>query len=168
MNIGKAWLDYCRNHDMSYKMIRGCAAEGNPDETYLERYHLVKIQKPRWMRAGNEEADTLFGIYLHCFHKSDTDRALHSHPWSYMTLILSHGYWENTARGRFWRKPGTVRFAGPNHEHWVELDKDADGKTISAITLFFVGPRTREWGFRLPQGWTPWREAFKLWKCNAE
>lgn len=33
-------------------------------------------------------------IYLHKFMRSDEDRALHDHPWSFLSIILRGGYFE--------------------------------------------------------------------------
>jgi hypothetical protein len=38
----------------------------------------------------------LGGVKLHQFLRSDDDRDLHDHPWSFVSLILRGGYWEHT------------------------------------------------------------------------
>jgi len=73
---------------------------------------------------------------------------LHDHPWNYFTFILWGGYWEHTPKGKFWRKAGTIRFAGSKSLHRIELEPDVD-----VWTLFFVGPRVREWGFIKKNKW---------------
>lgn len=35
-----------------------------------------------------------FGIYLHHLLRSDYDRALHDHPWPFISIVLRGGYWE--------------------------------------------------------------------------
>lgn len=163
MDIGKWALARCRARKQFWgKLIRGCDAPGGPEEVYLERHFLVKIQKP----GKKTETDTLFGVYLHNFMRSDTDRAPHDHPWWFCSLILSGGYFENTPKGRRWKGPGTIALRRATHIHWVELPRDNEGKEKPAITLFIVGPQVREWGFWLKQGWTAWRETFKLWGCE--
>lgn len=41
-----------------------------------------------------------FGIYVHKFHRSDAEFALHDHPWSFLTLILWGGYVEEFGTGQ--------------------------------------------------------------------
>lgn len=120
-------------------------------QPYLTRYYLVRT---KWL-----------SIFLHIFHTSDEDRALHDHPWNYVTFLLWRGYWEHTPDG----KGGTIRtrkwpltFAcHPSRwRHRVEL---VDGK--KAVTLFFHFRRLREWGYHLKSGW---QRHDKWWKENCE
>ncbi len=106
-------------------------------EPYLTRYYLF-LKDRKWFP---------FNFFLHNFHKGDPDD-LHDHPWSYCTIILKGGYWEHTPKGKFWRKAGTIRFAGSKSLHRIELEPDVD-----VWTLFFVGPRVREWGFIKKNKW---------------
>lgn len=111
----------------------------------LIRYQLVKI---------GEAA----GIYVHHFLRSDYDRALHDHPWGFLSLILRGGYTEvhdQTPDGKqvdVYHEPGTIIFRRPKWRHRVMLAK---GKT--AWTFILVGPRVRKWGFHLDTGWCWWR-----------
>ena len=101
------------------------------NEPYLTRYYLF-LKERKWFP---------FNVFLHNFHRSDPDD-LHDHPWPYCTIILRGGYWEHTPNGRFWRRAGSIRFAGSRSLHRVELDPDRD-----VWTLFIPGPHVREWGF---------------------
>lgn len=56
---------------------------GSDADPYLIRHTLFAC---RWFR-----------IMLHEFRRGDIDRELHDHPWSYVSLILRGGYWEETA-----------------------------------------------------------------------
>jgi len=120
---------------------------GDPDDPYLLRWWVI----PRNRR---------FNIYLHCFCRSDDDRALHDHPWRNMSILLSGSYIEHMSGGvqklrkpwrpwAFWRLP--VRRAESAHR--VEL---IDGRRV--WTLFVTGPVCREWGFHCPQGWRHHKE----------
>lgn len=119
---------------------------GGKDDPYLLRWHLI----PR---------NPLFNVYLHCFLRSDDDRALHDHPWLWCSVLLRGGYIEHTiAAGgvhrRDQRLAPSVRFALPTKAHRVEL---IDG--ASAWSLFVTGPRVRQWGFHCPErGWVHWKE----------
>src|SRR6266478_4256458 len=52
---------------------------------YLIRYF---IYKPRTKGRGR--------IYLHHIMRSDYDRAMHDHPWSFKSILLWGGYREHT------------------------------------------------------------------------
>ena len=123
---------------------RGIMAFRQPDfvigEGYLNRWFIV----PR-----NE----LGNVYLHEFCRSDDDRAFHDHPWDSTSLILSGRYIEHTPEGSFMRQAGETHSRVATAMHRIEL---LPGER--AITLFFTGPKLREWGFDCPQGWRHWRD----------
>lgn len=168
MDIGQWLLDRQRRKPFNGRLIRGCDAQGDGDEVYMERYFLFKSR--------------LLSVYLHHFLRSDTDRALHDHPWDFLTIILSGGYWEHTPHPsnpwpvtrRRWHGPGSILFRRATHRHYVELPKVGSWASfapilrpeIPAITLCVVGVKWREWGFILPEGWTAFREAFAKWGCK--
>jgi hypothetical protein len=118
----------------------------------LERYVIIRHPK-------------LFGVFVHKLCRSDHDRALHDHPWGFISLVLKSGYreehfthyrktwageWPETVYRR--NKPGMFLFRPATWRHRVIID----GKP--AWTLVFVGPRRRRWGFWIPQwdGQTTW------------
>lgn len=90
-----------------------------------------------------------FSLYLHHILRSDQDRELHDHPWSFTTLILAGGYVEETRRGDSIRwqlhRPGELLHRPAPWAHRLILDMDRP-----AWTLVFVGPRKRRWGFHTP------------------
>ena len=103
---------------------------------YLIRYYLFLKERKRFP----------FNITLHKVLVSD-EPTLHDHPWSYATLILKGGYWENTPEGRFWRGPGHFRYRSASDLHWLELEKDDEGKETPCWSLFFMGKKATDWGF---------------------
>ncbi len=108
----------------------------DPSRPYLTRWYLIGGPQHRW-----------FTLALHEFHTSDpTD--LHDHPFSYLTLILTGGYREETPEGVFWRKPGHFRFRSARSRHRIQLE----GRE-PVYTLFFMGPRLRNWGFVKNDHW---------------
>jgi len=120
---------------------------GPDDDPYLKRWFII----PR---------NPWFNVYLHHFHRSDDDRALHDHPWINISILLTGSYREHMPAGvvklrhpwrpwAFWRLP--MRW--PTSSHRVEL---IDGKRV--WTLFLTGPKVRKWGFHCPQGWIPYEE----------
>lgn len=117
---------------------------GSTDDPYLLRWWLL----PR---------NPVFNVYLHKFLRSDDDRALHDHPWPFLSIILKGHYWEHRAdrpiSAQSLRTPGSFAFRKPSTAHRVELD---DGQPV--WTLFITGPKVRNWGFVCPQGWRRWEE----------
>lgn len=120
---------------LTYKVILDTCAPTK--EPLMHRY---KIFRSRW---GN--------MYLHKFLRSDYDRAMHDHPWSFISLVLTNGYYEHTASGRRFRPPGSLNIRPAEWLHWVEIEKPA-------WTLVFVRPKRREWGFLSSIGWLPEKE----------
>lgn len=106
-----------------------------------------------------------FAIRLHHILRSDHDRALHDHPWSFVSLILWGGYREvryseTKPRGaddatrfpvaKIWRRPLSIAFRRAEDAHRLELDRPA-------WTLVLMGPKRRPWGFYTNAGWVHWR-----------
>ncbi len=114
----------------------------NTSEPYLVRYYLFLKDRKNFP----------FNVTLHKVLKSD-EETLHDHPWSYATLILKGGYYENTPKGRLWRGPGHFRYRRSEDLHYLELAKDADGNEIPCWSLFFMGRKATDWGFRVKGNW---------------
>ncbi len=137
---------------------------GGQDDPYLLRWWLTPWSrlyrdvrdedKNRWQKFVSK----LPGAYVHCFMRSDDDRALHCHPWANLSILLDGEYTEHTIaaggvnhkqvlRAGDWRFRWTGKLA-----HRVELHAGA------CWTLFITGPRYREWGFHCPDaGWIHWK-----------
>ena len=100
-----------------------------------------------------------FGVFFHTFHRSDHDRALHDHPWPFVTVILKNGYYEEHDQTDDGHKlteyqiSGSILYRPALWRHRVILDQ---GKP--SYSLVFVGPRIRHWGFHTPNGWCWWRQ----------
>src|SRR2546430_15350386 len=84
-----------------------------------------------------------FGLFLHTLHRSDYDRALHDHPWGFISIILKNGYSEMTPKGVLTHFAGSVLFRPAEWKHCVIIDDPE----YPSWNLVFVGPRTRKWGF---------------------
>lgn len=140
------------------KLLKRCASECrvipdrlDPSKPYLTRWYLVGGRKHKW-----------FTLCLHEFHASDpTD--LHDHPFSYITWILTGGYWEETPGGMFFRKPGHFRFRSSRSQHRIQLDPSKS----AVYTLFFMGPRTRNWGFMHQRQWTDHNTYLDKLTCSS-
>jgi hypothetical protein len=102
-------------------------------------------------------------VFLHRFHRSDGDDALHDHPWPFTSVILWGGYWEHAIgqdgviRKR-WYGPGRVLTRKADWKHRTELPAGRD-----CWTLIFRGMKERSWFFhclagnRLSGKSVPWR-----------
>lgn len=128
-----------------------------------------------------------FKVMLHRIVRSDGDRELHDHPWSFLTIMLRGGYYEETEAPNditysnggptrsAWKPPGTIAWHPAEHRHRVRLRKVWTGEFVNvddaygwhsepvyaereAWTLVIRGPRRREWGFWTDCGWQPWKQ----------
>lgn len=124
----------------------------------------------RWWLWGTREHKTKYRVRLHNIRRSDSDRDLHDHPWSYITIILWGGYWEwaEVSPAEYWRaakrmpawSPGYVaaKWYGPgsivrrdtSHRHRLELKPGR-----RAWTLFITAPKSHDWGFYTKDGFVP-------------
>lgn len=104
---------------------------------YMERWFVI----PR-----NEQQN----VYLHRTLRDDYD-VMHDHPWDSTSLIIAGGYIEQTPEGDYLRQPGDVISRKAHDAHRLTL---IDGEP--SISLFFTGPKVREWGFHCPKGWVNW------------
>lgn len=117
---------------------------GTKNRPYMLRWYLV----PRnpWLN-----------VYLHKFLRDDDDRALHDHPWWFVSWMIHGRYTEQLAECTFVdRAWPSVAFRRAEHRHRVILAKDPQGEPIPCWTVVITGPKTREWGFWCPLGFVPW------------
>lgn len=134
------------------RTIWSCQAELGP---LFTRYYLFE-SKP-------------LSVYIHCFHTSDEDRALHDHPWSFLSFLFHRGYWEwtpyTTGWGEgavvgskpHWRPRFSILYRPATWAHRVEL------AAPDTWTLVFRFKRTREWGFWPSGVWQQWQAYGKEW-----
>lgn len=121
---------------------------GGADRPYLLRW---------WLLPRNR----VLNLYLHKFLRDDDDRALHDHPWWFVSLVLRGGYVEKTEAGETRRRAGSVAFRPATWRHRVVLERDAVGEVIPCWTLILTGRKSRTWGFWCPFGFRPWHEFTK-------
>lgn len=148
MNTGHRVLDRL----FDGKVVVNC--ERDP---YLYRWFIV-----RW---------NWLGVFLHKFVRSDEDRALHDHPWSFLVVPLWRGYVEHSdvenpetgertpTKRRVWPIIGT-RLRPAEYRHRVEL---IDGRP--SWSLFFRFRKRRLWGFWPSEGFTAWN---RWWQEKCE
>lgn len=107
----------------------------------------------RWDLVGNRHG---WGphLFLHLFHRSDSDAALHTHPWRFISLILKGGYWEQTHTGTTWKKPLSLLYRPKTWAHRIILEKGTEG---NVWTLVLTGWKAQPWGFLCKKGWVHWK-----------
>lgn len=139
---------------------------------YMERYWLVPFVSSehfgcRAMSWWREPFGWLcqrfgIGIRIHIIHTPDLDRALHDHPWSFISVVL-HGYY-NELRPMFNGRPcffdhyteestfvthraeGSIAFRRATDRHRIV------SQSTQCVTLFITGPKRQWWGFYTPNG----------------
>ena len=132
---------------------------GGTTHPYMKRWFL--IPRNRWLN-----------IYLHKFIRDDDDRALHDHPWWFISLMIWGSYFEWTQEHTIWpserlkihavelvkhrRRAWSIAFRHAEARHRVTLD---NGKPC--WTLVVTGRKVREWGFWCPRGFVVWDEFCK-------
>jgi hypothetical protein len=121
---------------------------GGEDDPYLLRWYLL----PR---------NPFFNVYLHKFMRDDDDRALHDHPWWFVSAMLRGGYFEMVEPNAYGidrkcRTAPSIAYRPATHRHRVVLFRDEDGKPQPCWTLVVTGRKSRLWGFYCPQGFVPW------------
>lgn len=131
----------------------------NGKTPYLTRYFLFRHSTAT---EGMDRHDNPppWGLYLHHFHRSDDDSALHNHPWKWaVSLILKGGYSEERRVGdrviRRKLEPGDLNILTDKDFHRADLLDTKGG----AWSLFLVGPITQSWGF-----WDRHTKRFTKWK----
>lgn len=136
-------------------------------QAYLHRWFVIRTER--------------FALFIHKFVRSDEDRALHDHPWSFLVVPIWRGYVEHSDREEVTFEPdGTqlrkvtllrpskrrvwpilgARFRRAEYRHRVEL---IDGKP--SWSLFFRFRSRRTWGFWPTSGFIAWN---KWWEEKCE
>lgn len=102
---------------------------------YMERFQLLKY----WRGKGCD-------VRLHHILRSDDDRALHDHPWAFVSIILRGFYTElrltapRIVTARTYTE-GSILFRPARTYHRLILPRGP------VWTLVIVGPKVQEWGF---------------------
>lgn len=115
------------------------------DTGYITRLHILKTP---W-----------FALCLHWLNTPDPEPYLHDHPVSFLSVILRGGYTEDREKFTHNRR----RFTKVNRWfNWIRASS-RDRHTIievkpKTLTLCLMGPKTREWGYHLPDGWMYWKD----------
>jgi len=156
-------LAWCEKRNKVYYITGGPKGK----DVYLVRYILWKSR--------------LGCIYIHRFMRSDADYP-HDHPWNFFTYIVSGGYTEyfyntdkpvklKTKYKSYWteskniRKAGSLAYRKATDIHKVKLKREYTMDEIeqAPLTICFMGPRKRHWGFWPNSAtWVDWREYLNM------
>jgi hypothetical protein len=111
---------------MENKIVRWNEPLGDPRCPYCIRYVL---------NLG------IFAIRLHKWVGSDDTRAMHDHPYCFITIPLSGSYEDWSVNRIELLRLGKIRYRSANYRHYVvPIDKPC-------WTLVISGPFIRQWGF---------------------
>lgn len=106
-----------------------------------------------------------FGIRVHHILRSDPDEHVHSHPWAFISILLTGGYTEMTplryVDGTL--VPDAAGQVPTYHPRWSILRRTSEDLHRLVLdkpvwTLVFTGPKRKSWGFLTERGMVPWRE----------
>jgi len=136
---------------------------------YMERYWLIPwlndvgSRTMSWWREPFGWLCQRFGIAMriHVLHTPDLDRALHDHPWDYISVVLRgyytelrpvfndkpcfEGYTEEAAFSNY-RDEGSIAYRHATDRHRIVR------MGHQCVTLFITGPKRQWWGFYIPSG----------------
>ena len=94
---------------------------------WTARYYLLFRKRPRWFP---------FNILIHHILDDDHGVGLHNHPFPYITIIISGGYWETDKhKNKIWRDRFYVGFRSADNLHRVDLEPG-----IKPVTIYIAGP----------------------------
>jgi hypothetical protein len=124
------------------------------DSEYILRLHIVKTP---W-----------FAVCLHWIRKPDAEPYLHDHPVSFLSIILRGKYAELRQR----MAELSPRLLIHRWFNFVRADKHDRHRIMftraNTLTLCFMGPKTREWGFHTRGGWVYWKDYYAKKRAEGE
>jgi hypothetical protein len=121
------------------------------ESEYILRLHVVKTP---W-----------FAICLHWIRKPDKEPWLHDHPVSFLSVVLRGRYAELRST-----EHGDPEIRVHSWFNFIRARKTDCHRIIftrkRTLTLCFMGPKTREWGFHMPEGWVFWKDYYARLKAG--
>lgn len=103
----------------------------------------------------------LFGVFLHDIHEDDGARAPHSHPWSFISVVLRGWYAES-----LYLDPvgAPTEYVERTYRRFSlhRMGRDTAHRITSASpglkTLILTGPRRASWGFFVDGELIDWKD----------
>ncbi len=157
IGAAQVWLLTILHRLFDGKIIVNCERE-----PYLYRWYLIKRE---WL-----------SVFLHKFVRSDEDRALHDHPWSFVVIPIWRGYIEHSdvenpltgerslVKHRVYPLISS-RWRQAEYRHRVELLTDQHGQLLPSWSIFIHFKRRRLWGMWPSNVFTAWN---KWWQEKCE
>jgi hypothetical protein len=135
----------------------------------------LDLSQPYLLRWYLLPRNRFFNLYLHKFLRDDEDRALHDHPWWFVSLMLWGSYYETRAtvlepdiHAVTKRSAPSICYRNVLCRHRVTLCKDSAGKPTPCWTIVLTGPKVKSWGFWCPKGWIHWKEFENQGGCGED
>jgi len=123
------------------------------ESEYILRLHVVKTP---WC-----------AVCLHWIRKPDKEPWLHDHPVSFLSLILRGGYAEIR---KHYDEPAELKV-----HRWYNFIRASAGDVHrivftrkNTLTLCFMGPKAREWGFHRVCTWSYWKDYYRRLKRGED
>lgn len=115
-------------------------------QPYMLRWYL--IPRNPWLN-----------VYLHKFLRDDDDRALHDHPWKFISFMLWGVYSEQRhGHKTLVRSAPSLAYRDATDRHCITLLRNKAGQEMPCWTIVLTGPKIREWGFWCPKGFVVWTD----------
>ena len=102
----------------------------------LDELGAIYLARTMWIKFHR------LGVYTHRIYRPDTARAVHDHPWPFLTVILRGGYEEEIRGRRYMRRPGYIGWRGRGFRHRITALRGE-----SALTLVIRGRNNDRWNF---------------------
>lgn len=125
------------NFGFTHDLVRGKTT----GEKYLERWYFCFLGRT---------------IRLHKFYRGDDDRALHDHPWPFVTFPLV-SYLERVAEDKVnFVQALRFHYRPASYKHMVL--RSSRPMTKPFFTIVFAGKKQRSWGFWPKGKFVHWSE----------
>lgn len=111
-------------------------------------------------------------VRIHHILASDPGRHMHTHPWTFVSVILRGGYLEHLPRNQqqharldfdpehrisIWRGKGDIIVRRFGERHYIEKPAELD-----TYTMVLTGKKQGEWGYETEEGFVHWL-AYRQW-----
>jgi hypothetical protein len=130
-----------------------------------EYFHLPGYMNRWWLFNGYKQGDPLkkrphpwwpYAYRIHHILRADLDKWPHDHPADARTFLLKGWYYESRDDAYYLRKAGES--GAIKYGEYHSIDAVSEG---GVWTLFVLGPRKGEWGFRVDGVKIPWYQYLK-------
>ena len=153
MNLFSTKICQMPSHSRQYKSGTTWCLWRWTENEYAPQITRLHIIKTPW-----------FAVCLHWINGPDPEAHLHDHPVTFLSLILRGWYTEHREK----LISGVWVLSFPRHEYfnfirarWGDTHKITNVSPGGCLTLVFMGPKRRDWGFHV---WKNNIDNWVLWK----